>query len=269
MTIVDTGRGSPIVLVPGLQGRWEYLSPAVDALARSHRVITFSLCDERRGRHGSDATRGLDTFVEQIEATLVDRGVGHATICGVSLGGRVALRFAARRPERTDALVLVSVPGPAWHLKPSHRKYARFPWLFAPLFFAGIPGRLEAELAAAFPDRRERGAFARRQLQTILRAPVSPSRMAARARLVDGMDAAADCARISAPTLVMTGEAALDHVVPADGTCEYARLIAGARAVILERTGHLGCLTRPDAFADAVGIFLEHAGVTRSNEHAA
>ena len=269
MTIVDRGQGSPLVLVPGLQGRWEYLSPAVDALAQSHRVITFSLRDERLEGSTTDATRGLDALVEQIDATLDDRGLARAAICGVSLGGRVALRFAALRPDRTSALVLASVPGPGWHLKPSHQMYARFPWLFAPLFFAGMPGRLRAELAIALPDRSERRAFARRQLRTALRAPVSPSRMAARARLIDGMDSAADCARISAPTLVMTGEASLDHVVPAGGTCEYVRLIAGSRAVTLARTGHLGCITRPHAFAELIGGFLENVGVTRSSEHAA
>ena len=34
------------MLIPGIQGRWEYIGPAVDALASSFRVITFALCDE-------------------------------------------------------------------------------------------------------------------------------------------------------------------------------------------------------------------------------
>ena len=46
MKIVDIGRGSPIVLIPGIQGRWEWMKPAVEALARRSRVITFSLADE-------------------------------------------------------------------------------------------------------------------------------------------------------------------------------------------------------------------------------
>lgn len=229
-----------------MQGRWEYLAPAIDALAQSHRVITFSLPD------GSS----LDSMVERIEAALDDRGLSRAAICGVSFGGRVALRFAARRPERTGALILVSVPGPGWHLRPSHRLYARFPRLFAPLFFAAMPARLWAEIAAAIPEAPRRRAFARQQFRTFVRAPLSPSGMGARALLIDGMDIRADCAAVSAPTLVVAGEPALDHVVPADGSCEYARLIPGARAVTLERTGHLGSITRPEVFAAAVSAFL-------------
>ena len=45
--MVDIGSGSPLVLVPGIQGRWEWMRPAVDALARRLRVLTFTLAGER------------------------------------------------------------------------------------------------------------------------------------------------------------------------------------------------------------------------------
>ena len=43
MNIVDLGSGVPVVMVPGIQGRWEWMKPAVDALAERCRVVTFSL----------------------------------------------------------------------------------------------------------------------------------------------------------------------------------------------------------------------------------
>jgi 3-oxoadipate enol-lactonase len=248
MTFVDKGEGSPIVVVPSLQGRWEYLSPAVDALARSHRIVTFSL----------GAARTLDALVDRVEAALDDRGLERATILGISFGGRVALRFAARWPKRTSALVMVSVPGPHFQMRPSHRVYARYPLMFAPLFFAAMSGRLWAEVAAAIPDRRARLAFIRRQFATMLRAPLSPSQMGARALLIDGVDTALDCASVSAPTLIISGEPSLDFVVPSNGTIEYARLIPGARVVTLTGTGHLGSITKPEAFAGIVHEFLSH-----------
>ena len=70
-------------------------------------------------------------------------------------------------------------------------------------------------------------------------------------------DVLADCARVTVPTLVMTGEAALDYVVPVEGTSRYATAIRGARRVVLERTGHLGSLTRPDEFAGRIRAFTE------------
>jgi 3-oxoadipate enol-lactonase len=257
MRIVDRGCGPALVLVPSLQGRWEYLSRTVAALARSHRVITFSLCDERTWGQPGRRCGGMNRFVDQIAEVLDDRRLSRAVVCGVSFGGRVALRFAAEHPERTTALILVSTPGPGWHLKPAHRVYARSPRLMAPVFFAGAPARLRDELTAAFPHWRERLSFSIEQLQTFMRAPMSPSRMAERARLMDGADVTGDCDAVSSPTLVITGEPDLDHVVPADGTWAYARAIAGARTVTLARSGHFGCVTRSDAFAGVVGEFLE------------
>jgi pimeloyl-ACP methyl ester carboxylesterase len=188
----------------------------------------------------------------------------------VSFGGVVALRYAARRPDRVAALIAASTPGPGWHLKPSHRRYVRFPLVSTPLFIAGMPGRLHAEIAAAIPEPAERLKFVGGLLALLVRAPLSPRRMAARARLIDGIDNAEECRRISVPTLLIAGEPTLDHVVPAAATCGYASLIAGSCSTTLDRTGHLGCLTRPQAFAETIGRFLTNSGVTPcSGAHAA
>jgi pimeloyl-ACP methyl ester carboxylesterase len=79
--------------------------------------------------------------------------------------------------------------------------------------------------------------------------------MAARAVALGSHDIVADCRRVSAPTLVVTGEAGLDRVVPVESTATYLQFISGARSLVLERTGHFGTITRPQAFADVVYEF--------------
>src|SRR5262245_20412769 len=105
MRIIERGTGTPLVLVPGLPGRWEFFAPTIDELARSFRVITFSLSGEFGGPR-FDPMRGMDNFKDQITAALDNRGIERAIVCGISFGGVVALRFAAEFPERTAALVL-------------------------------------------------------------------------------------------------------------------------------------------------------------------
>jgi 3-oxoadipate enol-lactonase len=256
MRVIEFGTGEPLVLVPGIQGRWEYMRPAIDALSLFFRVLTFPLCGEPDSNSRPDPERGLDNYTTQVLAVLDSRRIDRAAVCGVSFGGLVALRFGACHPERTRVLVLASTPAPAWRLRRRHQVYARAPWLFGPIFLAESPWRLRAELTAALPDRRHRSTFRRQVLQTFATAPLSPVRMAARARLIDGIDMRGDCTAITAPTLVITGEPPLDHVVPVDGSSAYARLIPDARAVVLERTGHLGSITRPDAFAALVYEFV-------------
>jgi pimeloyl-ACP methyl ester carboxylesterase len=244
--VIDRGNGPVLVLIPGLQGRWEYLRPAVDALSASFRVLTFSL-----GSHD------LDGYARQVAAVMDAARVEHATICGVSFGGLIAARFAAQYPTRCDALILASTPQPKLRLRPRHQFYLRAPWIFGPVFLAETPFRLRQEVRAAIPEATARRQFSWRSMQTAVSAPVSLSQIAARARMISTEDVTPDCARITAPTLVITGERTLDHVVPVDGSSQYLRLIPGSRAVVLERTGHLGSITRPEAFAAVIRAFTE------------
>ena len=156
------GDGPALVLVPGIQGRWEYARPTVEALATYFRVVTFSL--------GAGSPNGADIFnseVDRLASVLDARQIDRAILCGISYGGLVATRFAAMHPERTAALVMASTPGPEWHLRPRHQVYARWPRLLGPLFLVETPFRLRAELAAALPDRADRWRFVRWQLATI------------------------------------------------------------------------------------------------------
>ncbi|MDR1990283.1 MAG: alpha/beta hydrolase [Acidobacteriaceae bacterium] len=259
MRIVDQGHGVPIVLIPGIQGRWEYMRPAVDALAVHFRVVTFSLCDEPQSGLRFDSALGMDAYANQVMAALDACGLRRAIICGVSFGGLIALRCAARHPDRSSALILASTPGPRWHIEPKHERYSKRPWLFGPLFLAESPSRLREEIAIAIPDRETRRRFMRAQVKTLVTAPLSPSRLASRARLIGAYDRVADAARVTCPTLVLHGEPHLDHVVPVAGSTEYAQLIPGTRVERLPETGHLGTVTRPELFARAVRQFAESA----------
>jgi len=244
--IIERGSGPPLVLIPGLQGRWEYMRAAVDALSESFRVITFSL----------DAG-GLDTLADQAVAALDEKGIDRATICGVSFGGVVAVRIASQHASRVSNLVLASTPRPALQLRRRHQLYLKAPWLFGLLFLLETPWRLRPEVRVAIPDSRERRRFAMNALRTLCAAPVSLSRMADRARLIVQPGLEADCVRIAAPTLIVTGEPHLDYVVPVEGSSEYLRLIPNARAAVLRQTGHLGSVTRPREFAALVRAFVE------------
>jgi 3-oxoadipate enol-lactonase len=112
------------------------------------------------------------------------------------------------------------------------------------------------EIAAAIEGWPARLRFCVEHAARIAIAPAIPSQMAARANLKADTDLCADCARVGAPTLVVTGEGNLDAVVPVDATREYTRLIAGARYEMMARTGHIGLVTQPDRFARLVSEFV-------------
>jgi len=88
--------------------------------------------------------------------------------------------------------------------------------------------------------------------------------MAERARLIAQLDTAAECRLVACPTLVITGEPGLDHVIAADRALAYGTLINNASSLVLEGTGHLGLVTRPSLFAASLKAFVDRATSARS-----
>ena len=247
-----------MVLVPGIQGRWEWMKPAVDGLGKRCRVITFSLADEPTSGGRFDRAAGFESYVHQIAEALDTSGIRRATICGVSYGGLIAAAFAARRPDRTAALVLTSAIPPSWTPNARVRFMLRAPRLLSPLFCINSL-RLFPEMAIAKQGVLPGLAFALTHVAGVLRHAFSPSLMARRVRLLEGLHLEGELRSLRVPTLVITGESGLDGVVPVQMTRDYLRLWPHARAVTIDRTGHLGLVTRPDRFADLVVGFAQEA----------
>jgi pimeloyl-ACP methyl ester carboxylesterase len=244
--IFDEGSGPPIVVIPGVQGRWEWMRPALRALTARGRVISYSL----------GAAKAFDELVAQVDGVLDLTGVRTAAICGISYGGLIATKYAAARPERTAALIIVSTPSPSWMPSPVQARQLASPWRSTPAFLATSPGRLWPEIAAAIDGWPSRLRFCAAHVARIVAAPIVPADMAARMKLSPGLELCVDCARVTARTLVISGEPGLDLVVPAHSTREFVGLIGGAKYAMMDRTGHIGLVTQPDRFARIVGEFV-------------
>jgi pimeloyl-ACP methyl ester carboxylesterase len=256
--MIDHGNGIPIVLIPGLQGRWEWMRPAVMALAKHHRVISFSLCDERTSPFPCEPEKAFENYISQVEMALDRAGIARAVIAGVSYGGLIATEFAARNPERVSALVLANALHSSWQPDSRQQRFLESPIRSVPMFLAGAAGRARAELIAALPTFAERMRFTVVQGARVVLAPGSPAKMARRVVWARA-HRFADPHGVSRPTLIVTGEPELDRVVPVDVTCRYLDDFAGAEHVVLPRTGHNGLVTRPDAFAGVLERFVNGA----------
>ena len=254
--IVDKGHGTPIVLIPGVQGRWEWMRPTVDALAKHHRVITFSLCDERSSPFPCRPEKAFENYVEQVELALDRAQVQRAVIAGVSYGGLIATEYAARRPQRVQGLVLANALHKTWHPNAQQAKFLKAPRLMSPIFVATAPRRMRPEMRASFPDLYARLKFMVTFGCNVMWALASPAKMARRIEWATHHQFA-DPSSINAPALIITGEPDLDRVVPVDVTRRYLDELHSAKHVVLERTGHNGLVTRPDEFADVLGRFVD------------
>jgi pimeloyl-ACP methyl ester carboxylesterase len=244
--VFDEGSGTPIVVVQGLQGRWEWTGQLVRELARGARTVTYSLCPQPR----------IEPYVAQLSEVMDAAGLRSAALCGISFGGAVAARYASEFPERVTKLVIVSSPGPGWKANAVQASYVARPWRSLPAFAVGALNRTAPEIFSALDTWTSRVGILVRYGFLAIRYPSLPHLLAGRVKLLEGLDLAHDCARITAPTLVVTGEPGLDRVVPVESTRRYAELIKGARYVMVEKTGHQGVLTQPRRFAALVNEFI-------------
>lgn len=253
--MIDLGSGEPVVLVPGLQGRWEWMQPTVVRLAERHRVVAYSLCDEPTSGFRWDPALGFGNYIRQLEEVLDRAGLERATLIGVSYGGLIAAEFAARHPERVSRLVLASALSTDWQPDRRARFYMRAPRLLSPIFVVTAPMRLQPEVRAAFPTFGRRLRFMVTHSWRVFRAPASPPKMARRIRWAQA-HRFADLARVEAPVLVVTGEPGLDRVVPVDVSRRTLQQLRMARHVVLPRTGHIGIVTRPEGFCRVMDEFV-------------
>lgn len=255
----------PVVILPGIQGHWEWMRPAVEALRRTRDVRTFSL--NREDGEGDPFAQ----WVALIDEAIDDLGAGQAAIVGVSFGGLVAMHYAATRPERTGALVLVSAPSPRMRLAPAEAMLVTRPLMLLPgfpLFAARALQRLLPEVMTAIASWPDRLRFLATYGWQVTSRPMRPYQSARWVREWQQRDLAAECAQIQAPTHVITGEPALDQVVRTSSTQEYLSLIPGATAATFGRTGHIGLVTKPAAFAALVDEFLNGVDSSRSRRSA-
>jgi 3-oxoadipate enol-lactonase len=230
------------------------MAPMLERLADHCRVLSYSLAGEP-GSGLAPPDGRFDRFITQLDGVLDHAGVATATLCGVSYGGFIALRYAATRAERVEGLVLVSSPPPGWVPSPEQQRHLAHPVRNLPLFAAGAAGRLWHEVRWALPDWPARLRFAAAQTARVVGAPMAPGATAARVAMQQAEDFTVDCHRVRAPVLVVTGDDDLDRVVPPPATRQYLRLIPGSRYEPLPRTGHFGLLTRVDRFVEVVSDF--------------
>ena len=247
------GSGPPLVLLPPAQGDAAWLEPLARALASDFDVLVVQTRGELLDSDGALLT--LDEHVEHARRDMAAAGMARTAVLGSSFGGLVALGLALDHPETVERLVLHATTA---RLR-DHALTLRLgrmlpsPWVRAQLLHA----------LAAIGGSRELLALDGMELRELLRLAWSlrarrtpPSALMARVEVFAEADLEPRLPEIACPTLIVSGEEALDALVPPRSQRALRELIPGARTAVLPRSGHFGVVTRPAALADLVRPFL-------------
>ena len=106
------GSGEPLVIIGGLASdisQWGWLT---DWCAQTRQVLAFD--NRGAGRTDKpDAPYAIPMMAGDTDALMELVGMSHATVLGISMGGRLALDLALEHPDRVARLILVSTSASA------------------------------------------------------------------------------------------------------------------------------------------------------------
>jgi pimeloyl-ACP methyl ester carboxylesterase len=128
VSTLEAGTGSPVLMLHGLGATKASFLPTVTELAQHHRVIAMDHPGFGESDKPFPAAYDPPFFAEWAESLLDEMGIERAHVVGHSMGGRVAIEFGLRNPDRTQGLVLMT-PSMAFL---SNRRWAAYLRLVRP-----------------------------------------------------------------------------------------------------------------------------------------
>lgn len=238
---------TPIVFLHGVGSDKSVWRPQLGHFAGRRRALAFDYPGYGESEFRARATRA--DFAAAILAALDALDIGQAHICGLSLGGIIAMEIWAAAPDRCVSLIL------------------------ADTFALHPEGQAITDRSIAAADGGPMRAFAEARCDFLLAQPADP---AVRAEVIETMsridpeayklaaeavwnaDERATARTIAVPTLVLCGSE--DQPTPVALSAELAALIAGARIALIPGAGHLTNLEQPADFNAALDGFLSEIG---------
>ncbi|NOU01140.1 MAG: pimeloyl-ACP methyl ester esterase BioH [Gallionella sp.] len=255
MHVEKYGSGAPLLLVHGWGMHGGMWGSVVEKLAEEFCVYVVDLpghglsekCKEREEKGGA-----LDVIV----SALTERFPMPLTVCGWSLGGQIALRWAAREPLKIQRLILVSST-------PCFVKRDDWQCAMAAETLAGFADALTenyAQTLRRFLALQVRGGDNERELLVSLRAALfsrgEPDLNALQAGLEILRDC--DCRRslpdVTQPTLVIAGER--DTLTPPQASQYMAAQLLNAKLAMIKGAAHAPFLSHPEIFVEQIKSFL-------------
>ena len=256
------GSGAPLLLIHGWGMHGGMWGGVAQRLAQHFRVLAVDLpghgfsVGRDSSRHSGDVGMNPDLLLDSIVDQLSAQFDEPLAVCGWSLGGQIALRWAAREPEKIKCLVLVAstpcfVRRPGWECAMAQETLAEF---------AAALQRDYAATLRRFLALQVRGSDNERELLAALRKALmsrgEPDLDALRAGLeiLRDCDLRGELPDIRQPALVVCGER--DTLTPPQASHYLAAQLPDARLAEIKGAAHAPFLSHPDEFMKHLTSFL-------------
>ncbi len=194
----------------------------------------------------------MEAYAADLKALLDERGVDRVVLCGLSLGGYVAMAFLEQWPERVAGLILCNTRANADTPEGQVARRATAQNAFE----KGVDVIARAMVPTLLSEHSKRE---HPGLMASMKAMIARQRPEAVAAAALGMSERPDRHHVlrscTVPALVITGSH--DALMPLPTSQAMADALPNGRLVILEQTGHLSNLEATEAFNGTVREFVE------------
>jgi 3-oxoadipate enol-lactonase len=256
----DGGSGTPgVVLVHSLAMDHRFWQPVAERLSANGRlgatmpVLTYDC----RGHGASDKPAGpytVELFARDLADLLDHIGWTSALVAGASMGGCIALAFAANYPARTSALGLIDTT--AWYGAQAPAQWAE---RGARAATAGMSALVEFQTTRWFGDafRAKHPDVVKECVDVFLRNDVQA--YVETCRMLGAADLRAALPGMTMPTAIVVGDE--DYATPVAMAQAMHGSIAASTLTILAGARHLTPLEAPDRIADELRALAERTKV--------
>jgi len=251
LAYTDSGIGRPLVLIHGYPFNRSLWNEQITALTSNYRVIAPDL----RGFGDSEAapdTATMNVMAQDVVLLLNQLGIVRATICGLSMGGYVALALYKQLPSRVRALILADTRASSDTEEAKQTRVQQAEKALsegmAGIADAMLPKLLTPETVSKRPE------VVKRVRDMMLKT--KPEGAAAALRGMAARDDQTDLlAKIAVPSLILVG--AEDAITPVADSEKMHQAIAGSRLHVLENAGHVSNIERTEQFNEALSSFMK------------
>ena len=260
--------GEPALCVHGLAGSSRNWTDLMDLLRPRLACDALDLPGFGDSSPRPDGRYSIAAMAQTVTALIERRGTSPVHLIANSLGGAVAVKVAATRPDLVKTLTLIS---PALPDSRPRLDLIRFPLISLPRVgtrllrkYQALPPetRVADVIATCYsgPARFPRARFAVEVAELARRDTLDYATAAlvssVRTLTAEFFRARAwrDAKRITAPTLIIYG--AHDRLVDPRLAGRAAHAFPGARILVLPRTGHLAHMEHPALVADEIEVLL-------------
>ena len=236
---------TPIVFFHGVGSDKSVWHPQLEYFGRTRRTVAF----DYPGYGDSDpAPKGTtrDDYASAIISAMHELGIDRAHICGLSLGGVIAIAMHHADAARCASLILADT----FAVHPEGRAIYERSVTASENLRALAEARVDILLAQPAAPR-----VRREVVETMAR--IDPAAYCISSEAVWLADQRDRAEQIRVPTLIVVGDQ--DLVTPPELSNELAELIPGSRLGAIEGAGHICNLEKPDEFNRMVEDFVADA----------